>query len=60
MTIRERIQQAEQQRHMPDNVVRIERPQRRTTARWLEWTREHQHEVESGRDLTGYIRGEVA
>ena len=54
MTIRERIAKVEAERHTPDNVIPFRKPERRTTARWLEWTRENE---QRGKDLSGYIGG---
>jgi hypothetical protein len=53
MNFLERIERAEAERHLPDNVVPTERVERRRVARWLEIQRERGNVV----DLTGYITG---
>ena len=53
MNILQRIEQAEAQRHAPDNVVPFERRERRTVPRWIEVQRERGNV----KDLTGYISG---
>lgn len=53
MTISERIQRTDAQRHLPDNVIRLdEQRERRATPRWIEWTRENE---KGGKDLTGRV-----
>jgi hypothetical protein len=42
MTLTERIQRIEAERHLPDNVVPFERRERRQVPRWIEWTRENE------------------
>ena len=53
MTLTDRINRTDAQRHLPDNVVPMERVERRQIARW----REIQMEQKTGKDLTGYIGG---
>ena len=52
MTGPDRIKQVDNDTHLPTNVHPItERPARRATPRWLEWSRENQQT----KDLTGRI-----
>ena len=51
MNILQRIEQAEAQRHSPDNTVPLDSHPRRIKARWLEI----QQQRNSVKDLTGYI-----
>jgi hypothetical protein len=53
MTLSERIARIEAEQKLPTNIHRLdERPVRRATPRWLEWTRENE---KRGADLTGYV-----
>jgi hypothetical protein len=55
VTISERIAKVEAANHLPDNVIRMDEARdRRTTPRWIEWTRENE---KRGKDLSGYIGG---
>ena len=55
MSLTDRIARIDDHRHLPANVIRLdERPERRHTPRWLEWTRENQ---QRGKDMTGPVGG---
>ena len=56
MNILQRIEQAEAQRHSPDNIVPLDSHPRRTKARWIEI----QQQQKAAKDLTGYISGDAA
>ena len=54
MTLLERIQRIEAERHMPTNVQPMRAPkERRAEPRWMEWTRENE---KRGADLSGYLK----
>ena len=58
MTLTERIASIEAQRRLHDNVIRLDVPrERRTTPRWIEWTRENE---KRGKSLDNRWGGDAA
>lgn len=57
MDLYTRLSATDAQRHLPDNVVPLERRERRPVARWIEWTRENE---KRGKSLDSRWGGDAA
>ena len=61
MTISQRIASIERQRRLHDNVIPLDAPpERRTTPRWLEWSRANEQNPNAGKSYDRFGGGEAA
>ena len=61
MTLTERIASIEAQRRLHDNVIRLDVPrERRTTPRWIEWSRANQDNPNAGKSYDNRWGGDAA
>jgi hypothetical protein len=61
VTISERIAKVEAANHLPDNVIRMDEARdRRTTPRWIEWTRDNQTNPNAAKSYDNGWGGEAA
>ena len=61
VTLTERIASIESYRRTRDNVIRLDAPrERRTTPRWIEWTRENQTNPNAGKSYDNRWGGDAA